>query len=91
MVNCLSINMPQQFNKERLFFSKNGTAGYPHAKEWIWIYTSHCLQNELKMDRGPKCKHLRLFFLGEKIGISVHDYELGSGFLDMATKTQAKI
>ena len=35
--------VPRPFNGELTFFSRNGVGktGYPHAKEWIWSFTSY--------------------------------------------------
>ena len=47
MINWFLTRVPRQLNGEKNnFFSINiaSTTGYPHAKEWSWIPTSHHTQ-----------------------------------------------
>lgn len=53
-----------------------------HMKElrWISLHTIH--KNELKMDNRPSVKPI------ENIGVNLHEFGLGTNFLDTTSKVQ---
>ena len=54
MVNWFSARLLRKFKGERIVFSTDsvGTTGYPHAKEWSCVLTSHHTQKLTQ--NGPK-------------------------------------
>lgn len=56
-----------------------GKTGHPLAKEWT--LTSHHIQNELKMDRGPKYKSKPCKTLRRRQGHKLYDTRLAMTWL----------
>ena len=79
--------MPRQFNGERTIFLTYSaeTAGYLYTKEWSWITITLCKKINTRWirDLNVRAKSIKLL---EKKSWSLHDLELGNGFLEMTQK-----
>lgn len=75
--------------KEQL--SSRNTAGYPHAKEWSWIFTLYhfqkLTQNRKKENLNLRAKTIKV--LEENIPANIYDFGLGNSSLNMSLKSQA--
>lgn len=85
--------MPRQFKRETIVFSTDGagTTQCSHTEERIWTSPSdHTQKNnsEWITDLNLRIKTIKL--LEEHLGVNLHDFGLGNGFLDTTPKANTK-